>query len=213
MPVGNADLDDADGDDDPATGADDFWDFGTSSEYPALKFDFDGDGRATWQEFGNQDRTVPTVEPTPAVEDDCVAIVAAAGVVSGTWTSACLSFNRPGSYARFYVFTLDTDSTVFITLESDDTNTYLYMQKGAGRTSKSFRSQGSPDRYSRIEDGFAAGTYTIEATTYEAGLSGSFHADHQRTGRNRARAGSGDSCDTYAHGDSCGRLSGPRRRV
>ena len=170
----NADLDDADGDDDPATGADDFWDFGTSSEYPALKFDFDGDGRATWQEFGNQDRTVPTVEPTPAVEDDCVAIVAAAGVVSGTWTSACLSFNRPGSYARFYVFTLDTDSTVFITLESDDTNTYLYMQKGAGRTSKSFRSQGSPDRYSRIEDGFAAGTYTIEATTYEAGLSGSF---------------------------------------
>ena len=170
----NADLEDAEGDDNPATGADDFWDFGTSSEYPALKFDFDGDGTATWQEFGNQDRTVPTVEPTPAVEDDCVAIVAAAGVVSGTWTSACLSFNRPGSYARFYVFTLDTDSTVFITLESDDTNTYLYMQKGAGRTSKSFRSQGSQDRYSRIEDWFAGGTYTIESTTYEAGRTGSF---------------------------------------
>ena len=40
----NADLDNADGDDDDATGADDFWDFGASSQYPALKADFDGDG-------------------------------------------------------------------------------------------------------------------------------------------------------------------------
>ena len=174
----NADLDDADGDDDPATGADDFWDFGTGSEYPALKFDFDGDGTVTWREFGSQVRTAPTVGPaphiTPPVEDNCVEVVAVAGVVSGTWSSACLSFNRPGSHARFYVFTLDTDSVLFITLESGDTNTYLYMQKDAGRTGKSFRSQGSPDRYSRIEDGFAAGTYTIEAATYEAGQSGSF---------------------------------------
>ncbi len=165
----NADLDDADGDDDPATGADDFWDFGTSSEYPALKFDFDGDGTATWQEFGSQGRTAPTAEAAPhtsaPVEDRCLERVAADGVISGAWSGACLSFNRPGSYARFYVFTLDTDSEVFITLESGDTNTYLYLQRGAGRTGKSFRSQGSADRYSRIEHGFAAGTYTIEATT------------------------------------------------
>ena len=174
----NADLDDADGDDDPATGADDFWDFGTSSEYPALKFDFDGDGTATWQEFGNQGRTAPTAEAaphaTPPVEDHCLEMVIGDGVISGAWSGACLSFNRPGSYARFYAFTQNTDSEVFITLESGDTNTYLYMQKGAGRTGKSFRSQGSADRYSRIEHGFAAGTYTIEATTYEAGQSGSF---------------------------------------
>ena len=32
----------------------DRWDFGTSSQYPVLKVDFDGDGTATWQEFGNQ---------------------------------------------------------------------------------------------------------------------------------------------------------------
>ena len=30
------------------------WDFGTAVQYPALKVDFDGDGDATWQEFGNQ---------------------------------------------------------------------------------------------------------------------------------------------------------------
>ncbi len=164
----NVDLDNADGDDDPATGADDFWDFGTSTEYPVLKFDLDGDGAATWQEFGNQARTA-----IPAA-DNCLETVPNAGVVAGSWGSACLSFNRPGSYARYYVFTLDTDSEVFITLVSDDVDTYIYLQKGAGTQSDSFQSQGSSDPYSRIEDGFAAGTYTIEATTYEAGQAGSF---------------------------------------
>ena len=31
-----------------------YWDFGTASQYPALKVDFNGDGRATWEEFGPQ---------------------------------------------------------------------------------------------------------------------------------------------------------------
>ncbi len=35
----NVDLDDADGDGDPVTGGDDQWDFGTSRQYPALKYD------------------------------------------------------------------------------------------------------------------------------------------------------------------------------
>ena len=176
----NVDLDNADGDDDPTTGVDDFWDFGTSSQYPALKVDLDGDGTATWQEFGSQDRTAPAVEPAPhtkppvPAEDNCVETVAAEGVIYGEWSGACLSFNRPGSYARFYVFTTGADSGGAITLESSNTNTYLYLQKGAGRNSWSSRSQGSPDRYSRIDGGFAAGTYTIESTTYEAEQTGSF---------------------------------------
>ena len=61
----NADLDNADGDDDDATGADDFWDFGTSSQYPALKVDFDLDGAATAAEFGGQHGDAPA--PTPLV--------------------------------------------------------------------------------------------------------------------------------------------------
>ena len=32
----------------------DVWDFGTSTQYPALKADINGDGRATWEEFGDQ---------------------------------------------------------------------------------------------------------------------------------------------------------------
>ncbi len=58
------DFDNADSDFDDTTGVDDFWDFGTSSEYPALKADFDGDGVATWQEFGDQRGQSPTPPPT-----------------------------------------------------------------------------------------------------------------------------------------------------
>ncbi len=50
----NVDIDNADGDFDPSTGRDDHWDFGTSRHYPALLVDFDGDGLASWQEFGDQ---------------------------------------------------------------------------------------------------------------------------------------------------------------
>ena len=47
----NVDLDGDEADDDP-------WDFGTSSQYPALKVDeMDEDAAATWQEFGSQLRT------------------------------------------------------------------------------------------------------------------------------------------------------------
>ncbi len=43
----------------------DAWDFGTSIQYPELKVDFDGDGLATWWEFGRQyGRPDPTPTPT-----------------------------------------------------------------------------------------------------------------------------------------------------
>ena len=59
------DLDNADRDFDDTTGVDDFWDFGTASEYPALKADFDGDGTATWEEFGDQRGQSPAPGQTP----------------------------------------------------------------------------------------------------------------------------------------------------
>ena len=39
--------------------ADDPWDFGTDAQFPALKADVNGDGQATWQEFGDQRRETP----------------------------------------------------------------------------------------------------------------------------------------------------------
>ena len=40
---------------------DDLWDFGLADQYPALVVDFDGNGEATWQEFGYQLREGPTL--------------------------------------------------------------------------------------------------------------------------------------------------------
>ena len=56
---------DLDGDSSP----DDPWHFGTTRQYPVLKADLDGDGRATWQEFGYQIREGPTLSATAAVRD------------------------------------------------------------------------------------------------------------------------------------------------
>ena len=53
----NVDLD-GDGTDD------DLWHFGSGSQYPALRVDFDGDETASWQEFGYQLRAGPTLTTT-----------------------------------------------------------------------------------------------------------------------------------------------------
>ncbi len=55
----NLDVDNLDGDFDPSTERDDFWDFGTVGQYPVLQVDFDGDGVASWQELGYQRQDVP----------------------------------------------------------------------------------------------------------------------------------------------------------
>ena len=58
----NTDIDDADGDGQETTGADDPWDFGTRDQYPALRADMDGDGLATSEEFGEQHVAVPPLD-------------------------------------------------------------------------------------------------------------------------------------------------------
>ena len=63
----HSDSDNADEDYDETTGRDDFWDFGSSNDYPALKLDVDDDGIATWWEGGSQHgRATPTSTPTPS---------------------------------------------------------------------------------------------------------------------------------------------------
>ena len=60
------DFDNVDLDYDETTNREDFWDFGASSQYPALEADIDGNGTATWWEFGNQhSRPAPIPTPTP----------------------------------------------------------------------------------------------------------------------------------------------------
>ena len=62
---------------------DDPWDFGTTTQYPALSVDFDGDGQATWQEFGYQLRAGPALT---ADAKQGQAVLAWSAVASGHWT-------------------------------------------------------------------------------------------------------------------------------
>ena len=60
-----------------ATGTSIVWDLGTTSEYPALRADFDRDGIPSWEEFGAQKRdaivqppaVVPTDDMAPSPQD------------------------------------------------------------------------------------------------------------------------------------------------
>ena len=68
------------------------WHFGTGSQYPVLKANVDGQGSATWQEFGYQLRSgptlmTPTVTPTMTPGQAQVALDwTAVAVDAGSWT-------------------------------------------------------------------------------------------------------------------------------
>ena len=62
--------------------ANDPWDFGSASQYPALKSDSSGDSRPTWQEFGYQVRDGPVLS---------AATTSGQSQVTLTWTAAGVS--------------------------------------------------------------------------------------------------------------------------
>ena len=70
------------------------WDFGTSSQYPALKADMDGDGKATALEFGTQGRTPPLgVSVSRAGTDQAPPVrIGTAIPVAATFTKAVTGF-------------------------------------------------------------------------------------------------------------------------
>ena len=104
--------------------------------------------------------------------------------ITGVWNSDCLSdILAPRSsgdrYARFYTFTLEEDASVTVTLTSE-TDAYLYLLSGTGIDGDTlaenddidYQARNLNSRLEAVE--LQAGSYTIEATTYEAGASGDF---------------------------------------
>ena len=122
----------------------------------------------------------PTPETTPTLPD-CVDPLPDDMTVNGTWNTDCTSVVPPHSgsgdrYARFYTFTLDAESDVTIDLSSDE-DTFLYLRTGTSTDGSPIHEnddRATGDYDSRIAESLGAGTYTIEATTYAAGTTGSF---------------------------------------
>ena len=109
---------------------------------------------------------------------------------SGNWNSTCTSTHNPGSYAKYYTFTLLSTQEVTIDLESS-TDPVLHLLSGSGQTGTLIATNddiSNNNRDSRIIRTLSAGTYTIEATTYAAGVTGSFFVELS------ASASSPDNC-------------------
>ena len=96
-------------------------------------------------------------------------------IKTGTWSSGCFSERRNGSYARYFTFALPLPLTITIDLRSN-VDTYLYLLNGSNIDGAVLDEnddwQDGTD--SRISRHLAAGTYTIEATTFGESESGEF---------------------------------------
>ena len=113
-----------------------------------------------------------TISIVQSQSDECYITMVGNGTFTGEWTSDCESSQRPGSYAMLFEFGQDEESQVTITLESSK-DTFLYLLRGATKVDENDDIE-SGNTNSRINKTLAAGTYTIEATTYTPGEMGSF---------------------------------------
>ena len=85
--------------------ADGPWQFGTAGQYPALVVDFDGDGQATWQEFGRQLREGPAVKASSPASGTPVEV---------SWTAVDTSHWSPPPAVTYAVYRRAGDSVTLV---------------------------------------------------------------------------------------------------
>ena len=101
----NADVDGDGTNDDP-------WDFGTSSQYPVLRADMDRNDEATWEEFGYQIRSGPTLTASASA-----TTTAGVAQVALSWTAVDATHWDPAP-AVAYAVTRTEGATVETLAES-----------------------------------------------------------------------------------------------
>lgn len=106
---------------------------------------------------------------------NCVLPVELTYFEEGAWTTACQSVHEPGSYARYYSFTLTETTTIWFATESAITN-IMFILAGHGMSgsviTQDDESGGSGNAL--IEYELDAGEYTLEFATQESGITGDF---------------------------------------
>ena len=99
------------------------WHFGTGSQYPVLKANVDGQGSATWQEFGYQVRSGPTLTPTTAT-----TMTAGQAQVNLTWTAVDASHWTPEPDVTYTVTRADGSTVETL---AEDLGVLLYTDSAA----------------------------------------------------------------------------------
>jgi hypothetical protein len=105
----------------------------------------------------------------------CVNTIGLNQSVAGNWESTCTSTHLEGSYAKYYTFTLPGSQEVTIDLQSS-IDTYLLLLDGSGDNGDviDLNDDAGNSTNSQIIQTLSAGSYTIEATTYDPGETGAF---------------------------------------
>ena len=103
--------------------------------------------------------------------------------VDGAWAGACASVNRRGSHARHYSFNVSEPVDVRIELRST-TDSYLFLLSGERADGTILAENDNVDpglgSDARIDARLGVGTYTVEATTYDASAGGAFTLTMER---------------------------------
>ncbi len=116
-------------------------------------------------------------DPEPGTDTCAPSPIYSDGVSSGTWADDCQSQDRSGRYARYFTFTLAQQATVTIDLVSS-VDPFLFLREGDARSGSTPHVnddvEAGVNLNSRISASLAAGTWTIEATTYAENQAGDF---------------------------------------
>ena len=105
--------------------------------------------------------------------------------ITADWSSDCNSTHRGSGeyYAKYYTFTLTEPIVVKIDLTSETTDTYLYLLEGSDTQGILLEADddGGEGLNSKIIIELSEGNYTIEATTYDSGQTGTFNLSLKET--------------------------------
>ena len=118
-----------------------------------------------------------TLASTPTTQNSCEPTAVALGATTNGQWETCAARKRGSTYfAGYYRFTLTQAATVTIDLKSDQQDTFLYLLNGSSADSSVLASNDDSNgsTNSQIKRTLAAGTYTLEATTYYRQKTGAF---------------------------------------
>ena len=113
---------------------------------------------------------MPPVGASTQVNYSCVEVLSGWGSVQSSWSNGCMSHGYSERYARFFAFSLDSETSVRIAFESTSQSPYLFLYQGHDlRSAKEIEVSGWA-----IRKTLPAGDYMIEATTWYQWRSGAF---------------------------------------